>query len=536
MIARQSLLMVSTQMFVRFLGWIGLVVLAKLWGGFAPEATGVIGFAMAFLGIFNIISNLGFNDAHVKKISEGQDLGRCIGTFITIKVVLNIIMVSSIFLFIFLWKNFFGGGFIDATTESVVYVFVLYYVVLNLQYIPQFTFQGTQEIAKRQLAQIFEGLVKSPLEILVAVAGVSITGVAIAPAFGWPDFLEPLRFYLSQHPQGSFAMTYVFGAAGPLLIGIFLLRKYPLKKPTKQLLKSYALFALPLSIISVMGVISTNIDKIMIGYFWASSEVGYYFTLQQILQLLSIIFGSVGMALFPSFSKHHSQKNYAQIKKTALLGERYLSMIMIPPIVVLVVYSAPVISIMLSNSFLPGVSTLMILAVMNYFRAQNNYLRALISGVNAPKTLVWTSLATVVSNVILNIALIPEQGLLSSFGIAGASGASVATLISTALCFFYMKYFAKKLISIPVFQKEYFFHIAAGIVMGGFLLFVNQFIASYSWYVLFFMSILGLGVYLGVLRLLKEFKKDDFDFFMDVFNIRQMIGYIKSDLNKRNEK
>jgi len=524
--------MVSTQMFVRFLGWIGLVVLAKLWGGFAPEATGVIGFAMAFLGIFNIISSLGFNEAHVKKISEGQDLGRCIGTFITIKVVLNIIMVASIFLFIFLWKNFFGGGFIDATTESVVYVFILYYVVLNLQCIPRFTFQGTQEIAKRQLAVIFEGLVKSPLEILVALAGVSITGVAVAPAFGWPDILEPLRFYLAQHPQGALAMTYVFGAAGPLLIGILLIRKYPLKMPTKQSMKSYTLFALPLSIISIMGIITINIDKVMIGYFWTSSEVGYYFTIQQILQLLTIVFQSVGMALFPSFSKHHSQKNFTKIKTTALLGERYLSMIMIPPIVVLIVYSAPVISIMLSNSFLPAVTTLSILALMNYFRAQNNYLRSLITGINSPRTLLLTSLATVVSNVFLNLILIPENGLLSSFGINGASGASIATLASTALCFFYMKYFAKKLISIPVFQKEYLLHVTAGIIMGAFLLFLNQFIDVYPWYVIFVMSILGLGVYLAVLNLLKEFDKDDFNFFTDVFNLKRMIGYIKSDFKK----
>lgn len=32
-----------------FLGWIGLVILAKFWGGFVPEAMGIVGFAVAFL-------------------------------------------------------------------------------------------------------------------------------------------------------------------------------------------------------------------------------------------------------------------------------------------------------------------------------------------------------------------------------------------------------------------------------------------------------------------------------------------------------
>jgi len=49
MIARKSALIVGTQFFNSFLGWIGLVVLAKLWGGFAPEAMGIVGFAVAFL-------------------------------------------------------------------------------------------------------------------------------------------------------------------------------------------------------------------------------------------------------------------------------------------------------------------------------------------------------------------------------------------------------------------------------------------------------------------------------------------------------
>ena len=46
MIARKSLLIVTSHFLIQFIGWIGLVVLAKLWGGFAPHALGIIGFAM----------------------------------------------------------------------------------------------------------------------------------------------------------------------------------------------------------------------------------------------------------------------------------------------------------------------------------------------------------------------------------------------------------------------------------------------------------------------------------------------------------
>ncbi len=59
MIARKSLLVVILQFFTRTLGYVGLVVLAKLWGAFAPEALGDIGFAMSFIGVFYILSDLG---------------------------------------------------------------------------------------------------------------------------------------------------------------------------------------------------------------------------------------------------------------------------------------------------------------------------------------------------------------------------------------------------------------------------------------------------------------------------------------------
>ena len=129
MLARKSLFMVLSRFAVEIIGMIGLIVIAKFWGSFAPEALGVIGFAMSFLALFGVISKLGFPQAHIKRISEGRDIGSCIGTFIAIKLVLTALMVSAIFIYLFIWKNVLNEGFYDATTESVILVFVAYYSV-----------------------------------------------------------------------------------------------------------------------------------------------------------------------------------------------------------------------------------------------------------------------------------------------------------------------------------------------------------------------------------------------------------------------
>ena len=254
MIARKSFLIVISNFLVQFIGWIGIVVLAKLWGGFAPEALGSLGFAMSLLALFNIIANLGFNHAHTKRVSEGKDLGTCIGTFAAIKILLTGLMVTVVFIAIFIWKHVLHEGFYDATTESLIFVFLFYYIFSNLSSIPITTFAATREAAKKQLPLIFGRAVKVSLAILVAIAGVSI--VAISPAVDWPQFLQPLQKFIADHAVGSLAVTYVVDMMIIFFVGMWFLRKYPVKKPSWEMFKSYFSFALPILFLSIIGIIS----------------------------------------------------------------------------------------------------------------------------------------------------------------------------------------------------------------------------------------------------------------------------------------
>lgn len=530
MIARKSALIVGTQFFTRFLGWIALLVLAKLWGGFAPEAMGIIGFAMAFLAIFNIVADLGFSQAHVKRISEGKDLGTCIGTYAAIKIILIGLMVTVVFTSIYIWKNFFHGGFTDATTESVIFVFIIYYIFLNLSQIAISTFQGRKEIAKRQITGIFENIVKVPLEIFVAIAGVSIVGVSISPRVNWPSFLRPLQQFIAVHAIGSLAMTYVFGVMTTFFVGIWLLRKYPLKRPNFNLFKSYFFFALPIMLISIISIISVNIDKVMIGYFWTSTEVGYYFTMQQILQIILILSSAISIVLFPTISEYHSTKNFEKIEGKVHLAERYISMVMIPAIVLIIVLVKPVISIMLNSAFLPAASVLITLTFFAFITSLNMPYSSLISGINRPDIAAKVGVTICVTNITLNYLFIPEHGLLSSFGVNGPTGAAIATVLSSLVGFFGLRLAAKRLTGIKLIQSHIPSHILAGFIMAGILYWINSLIPLVRWYHLLVFVGIGLAIYLGVLYAIKEFKKQDLLFFLDMLHPKEMLTYIKSEL------
>jgi O-antigen/teichoic acid export membrane protein len=539
MIAKKSFLIVSTHFFICFLGWIGVLVLAKLWGNFAPSALGVIGFAMSFLSLFQIISDLGFSHAHVKRVSEGKDLGTCIGTFATIKILLTSIMVLVIFISIYLLKNVFHSGFYDATTESVIYVLILYSIFTSLSGIAIKTFVGKREIAKLQIANMFENIIHVPLSIIVALAGVNVMGWAISPAVVWPEFLQPLQRFLSEHATGSLAITYVFGIMGTFLVGIWLMRNNPIKKPNKIFAKNYSVYALPIMLSSIIAIISTNIDKLTIGFFWTSVEVGYYFTVQRVLTFMIILSTAVSTVIFPSISSYHAEKNFKKIKETTLLAERYISMVLIPPVIFIIVMVVPTIKIMLDEAFVPAAPVLIVLAIWAFIYGISTPYSNLIGGIDKPDILAKISALTCTTNIVLNFLIVPKNGILSSVGINGPTGAALATVIAFFISYVGYRFMSKKLLNITILQSHTIRHIFAGLVMGGILyllIYQTSLFSIVRWYTLLFFAIFGLVIYLAILFLLKEFKKQDLIFFLDLLNPKGMFRYVKSELKDNKKK
>ncbi len=534
MIARKSLFIVIAQFLTRFLGWIGLVILAKFWGDFAPDALGVIGFAMAFIGLFNVIGDLGFNQAHIKRISEGKDLGTCIGTFAAIKIILTLAMTIIVFIALYIQINVLEKGFTDATTMSVIFVFLLYYILLNIQSIPSYTFNGKSEIAKMQITGLFENILKVPLTILVVLAGVSL--VNLNPSVQWPQFLQPLQQFLAEHTLGALAMTYVFGAAATVIVGFWFLRKYPVKKPNWEFFKSYLYFALPIILISVISVISTNIDKIMIGFFWTSKEVGYYFTVQQITGLVGVFSSALSVILFPTISNYHSKKNFENIKHTTYLANRYISMVITPVVSVCIVFVVPVINILLSESFLPAKYVLITILIYVFITTLMAPYGSLISGMNRPGIAAIIGAIMCIINIALNLLFIPQWGLLSPIGINGPEGAAAATLISSIVGIILLMLVAKKLAGIKLLHLHTPRHIIAGIIMGLILYSITyqtSLLSIIRWYTFLGLSFFGIAIYLFILFIIKEFKKQDLIFFLDLLKPKKMLRYISSELKDK---
>jgi hypothetical protein len=70
--------------------------------------------------------------------------------------------------------------------------------------------------------------------------------------------------------------------------------------------------------------------------------------------------------------------------------------------------------------------------------------------------------------------------------------------------------------------------------MGGCLYYLNSIVIIDSWYEVGGAGLIGIGIYVGFLALLREFTKDDLKLFLDILNPKGMKDYVVSEIKDKN--
>ena len=501
MIARKSALIMFSQIANAIIGYIGLKFIALFMD---PWEYGVVGFAFGFVALFSIFGNLGFDQAHIKRVSEGKDLGRCISTFVIIKIILAGVLASLTFITVAIWKFVLNRGFESSVHEQAVYIMIAYFVLFTITQTTISTFNARKETAKSQLPHLLYNIIRIIATIIVALNGYG----PIALAF-----------------------TYLLGEIFHLIFSLILFKNYSIKNPSIEYVKDYSKFAFPMVIASASAIIMTNIDKVLIQLFWSSRQVGEYFASYNISRYLVFFSNALGLLLFPTISEYHAKKDLKKISLLIRNSERYLSMIVFPIIIIMVVLAESIIHVMLSDKYLPAVRVLQILPFFALIEVFSRPYLAQLKGMNMPHIIRNRVLIMVIVNVFLNLLLIPKDirniGI-NLFGL-GATGAAIATVISYIIGLIYSRYIAWKLTGF-IGNIRIIIHAFSATIIGIILFNLNNMFYIDRWYHLLGFVMLGFCLYLCILFLLKEFTKDDLKFFLDIVNIKKMFRYIKEEL------
>jgi len=507
MIARKSALIVISHIFGGILGYIALFFIAKY---MSPAEYGIVSFALGFVALFSIIGNLGFHFSHIKRISEGKDIGKCNGTFIVIKVILTISMVLILISAFFTWKIVLNRGFESFTHEVAIFIMIIVWVIKLLGQIFSTTFRATKEIAKTEISLFLNTFMRVIVTIYVALGGYGAIALAI---------------------------TYVIGELTFFFSAFYFFRRYPVKKPSKEDILDYTRFAIPLIVVVVASTIIINIDKIFIQFFWEAENVGYYTASHRLSDFINIFAVSIGTLLLPTYSSYHAKNNLEGIKRLTYNSERYLSMIVTPMVFGLMILAEPIAKIFLSG-WTPAIPVLQILPFYVLFLALENPYSSQFVGINRPKLARNRVLIMIVANIFLNLILVPYD--IKSLGIKlvglGETGAAIATVISFLIGLIYSRITVWKINRIKGCNKVFIHFFSGGImsIVLYILLYHYSLVNQISRFVhILIFVLLGAIIYFGILFLLKEFRKDEYHFFMDTFNIKKMLSYIYHEIRRK---
>ncbi len=400
LLGRKSLLVFIGSLVSSALGFVCLFLITNFVG---VEAYGQVILMVSILTTINVVADLGFSSAHIKRISEGCDVDDCISTFVLIKVNLICVFVLLSFGALLVWLNFLGGE-MTAETRDVFLVMMLFEVCINLASIALVTFQGQSQVAKVQLLLILNPLVRLPLIIGIAFIGSGAVALAI---------------------------TYMLGAAIMMLASFLLLHRTRVRWRRPTLIRSYIVFTLPLVLISVIVTVSANLDKIVIGLSEGDVFVGYYSTVQTFLGVLGSLGAAVAVLTFPNFSMLFKQGRFEEIREKSWMAERYISMLAMPIVVLLMLFPGEILSVIFGPDLANGAGALRWLTLATFLIMLNQVHSSQILAANRPELLAKMTVVSFAVGTLLLLILVPEELLGIEMAGLGMVGAAIAALVST---------------------------------------------------------------------------------------------------------
>ncbi len=500
MLARKSLLMISSLLLTNIFGFVSWYFITN---NILQEYVGSIGWAISFLGLVGFFIDFGFSTAHIKKVSEGKDIGKCIGTYATVKTVLLMLLIIVVFVSIELYKIIPGVGFKGSYDEDIIKIMLVWMLLSGLSTIALNTFVGRQEIAKSQLPLMVGAIVQSLVTIYIV---------------------------LNYNDVYLYAVTYIIGSSLTLYVSFLLMKDYSIKLPSWKLFKEYFKFALPLMLSYGAAPIILFLDKVMLGIFWENSDVSIYWNAQKYAMLPDMMTATFITVLFPAFSALIAKGSISKVKSITLEAEKYISMVTFPAAFILMALSVPFIEIVSDKTYSDSALVFSILMGWVILRALN---RPYVSHFAAFNKTIYPMIITILNipiNTILNLIFIPE----SIYGVKllgmGPSGAALATLISIFIQFFVVRYLSRKLIKVPINWCVPKHIVSAAIPTLLIYLFQLEVAGIHRWYEVIGIGIIGVAIYLGILILFKEFGKKDLDMIIDTIDAKKMFRYLKEEI------
>ena len=509
MLGRKTLLIMANNVAGGILGYIILKVIA-IYMIDAAYTYGTVAFALGFLGMFMIILSPGTDMAHIKKISEGKDVGKCVGTYLVMKTIFTAIFLIVILTVLFGWENILNKGFESPKHRIAIYLLIFNYVVSSFNTLFVATFEAKKETAKVEIGMLFSTITRLAAVMIVVYFQMGIYGLAIT----W-----------------NVSMLMYF------MVSLIMFRGYKIKSPSWKLAKQYIHFGLPILFISIANTLAFNTDRVMIQYWRGSTEVGYYFAVWRIT-IFIILFGiATRKLIFPTMSEYHAKMKTTDIQNLTWDTEKYIILFIAPISLFITFFPREIIRILLSEEFLPGAPILRILSIYCLVHSLNIPYGAQIPGTNRPRLSAALGIPKALLNILINLLLIPSAIFGIRLGGLGAVGAALGTLISMTAYTVAARIVVYKYISRTKSNWRIVYNFVCAGTMCLFLRFIlAEYYSIRHFYDFPIYAAIGATLYFALMFAFRQFTRKEMNYLFEVIKPGAMLVYIRQELFRRKEK
>ncbi len=377
-----SLLSVISQMLSAAVGFFSIVYFAKVLGA------GVLGNYFLFISYFSLIStfiDLGFGKATIKRISEKSEMNEYYSAYIVIRIILVTLLVLTLLIF----KDYFFTVNVGGTFTWLIIALI----VSILSETSLYSIAGAGKVGVLAVTMSVDNISRIVVQVLGVYLGYSLFGMI-----------------------GGFV-------AGLLIGGLVRLKFLGLKivRFNKEHLRKLMGFSFWSFIVA--GSIATfhSVDTILIGHYMQSSDVGIYRVGLQLSGVLYIFSSSICSALYPKVSRWGVIGEKELIEKSLSRGITYSLFLIIPFVAGGILLGDVILLYLYSPEFASGYTTFVILLISQIANIFHSFYLTYLSALDKLKESFIFMLISVVTNIGLNLILIPIMGI---------SGAGIATVLN----------------------------------------------------------------------------------------------------------
>ena len=288
----------------------------------------------------------------------------------------------------------------------------------------------------------------------------------------------------------------ILAASASNVFNFFHVHKYVSLKPVgnynfNQHFKAVAVFFA----MSCATTIYTHLDTVMLGFMTSDADVGYYNAAVKIKSILVSIVTSLGVVLLPRASyyvEHNLMEEFYRITKKAI---NFVFLVATPMMIYFIIFAKEGIFFLSGSAYAGSIipmqvimPTLLLIGLTNIMGIQ------MLVPLGREKTVLYSEIAGVIVDVILNVLLIPRMA---------SAGAAIGTLAAEAAVLM-VQYIALRNEIKNAFRNVHYGSLVIALAAASILsVFIKQ--TSFGIFTMLSISaVVFFGVYFGILTVMKE--------------------------------